>query len=264
MRFASASCKGIFWGLLCTLAVALSAGLLRAQQNATEGSALPLANQTASESTSAAAPALPDAPVVADLATDAKLSTGSALPDAPGFAAQGNAPNAGQSFTLWQRTLLHTMQQGSGERANHYAASSGQSGDLASAFQPGRAPGQASGFGNAGAGMNGQRGPAPGAFKMREGLRSSLDLHKSTQLGSFQATYQNQLGTKSNGLGSASASFNSNAFGNGMFHFSAATMLGSGASHSGKGAGGPMGGAAGGPGGGEKHPGTSLSVKLSF
>jgi hypothetical protein len=269
---------------MCALVVVLSADALRAQQNAPDNNSIPAEPQSAQTSMPAAAPVIPDAPLVSDSAADTKFSSDSALPDAPGFAGQANTPGTGQSFTLWQRTLLHTMQQGGGERTNHYNASSAQSGDLASSFQPGSAPRLGSGFSSAGVGMNGAhgggagmsgshgagmigpRGPAPGSFKLDQRVKGSLGMSMNSQLGSFHAVYQNQLGTKNNALGSASASFNSNAFGNGMFRFSAVTTLGSGSAHS-SGAGTQMGGGVGGmggAGGGDKHPSTALSLKLSF
>ena len=83
---------------------------------------------------------------------------------------------------------------------------------------------------------------------------------------SFQGSFKDIFGARSNGVGpgSVGATYNS-SFGNGMFKFSATTMLGSGP---GSGSMRPMGGAGlGSPpaaGGAAAHPTASVSLHLHF
>ncbi len=144
-------------------------------------------------------------------------------------------------------------------------------GTNASSFGPGR------GSGGVGPGMNGAHGSAPGDLKLDQLTRGDLGMYLKSSVGSFRLSYRDALSARNNGMGggvgqgSAGASFNSSTFGNGMFNFSANSMLGSGStagssrggfssgSMSGRGHGGPSN-----PGGTEKHPTASVSLHLHF
>jgi hypothetical protein len=190
--------------------------------------------------------------------------------------------NASQGFSLWDRTLPDAIQQGGGARANRSSVLGGEPDDLESLFQGAsgtNAPsfGHGHGFGGVGSGMNGAHGSAPGDLKLDQPTRGNLGMYMKSSVGSFRLSYQDAISARSNGLGSgvgqgsAGATFNSSTFGNGMFNFSAISMLGSGStagssrggfssgSMSGHGHGGPSN-----PSGTEKHPAASVSLHLHF
>jgi len=113
----------------------------------------------------------------------------------------------------------------------------------------------------------GTNGFAPGGFQFNQLNRGDLGVYLKSPADSFRVAYQDAFGTRSNGLGVAAgqgsvrATFNSSAFGNGMFNFSATSMVGSG----------PMAGSMrslsaspSAPAATGARPTTSLSLKLSF
>jgi hypothetical protein len=119
--------------------------------------------------------------------------------------------------------------------------------------------------------MNGAHGSAPGELKLDQLTRSDLGMYLKSSMGNSRFSYQDTFGVRRNGLGggvgqgAAGATYNSSTFGNGMFNFSASTMLGSGP---GSGSMRPMGGAGlGSPsaaGGAAAHPTASVSLHLHF
>ena len=309
MSFASRSRGRMsFAGKLCVFVLALCAGsaVLRAQDTLLPDSPSPPAPVHVQSTAPVTAPV--DAPTPTPTLTPAPATSGlgpapnaNSSPSSPsinhdpsGSAHGHNAQRkASQGFSLWDRTLFDASQHGSGGRSSHSYAMGGEPAftraglnpwggepdDLESLFQrtntssfdPGR------GSGGAGSGMNGAHGSAPGDLKLDQLTRGNLGMYLKSSVGSFRLSYQDAFGARSNGLGggvgqgSAGASFNSSTFGNGMFNFSATTMLGSGStggssrggfsagSMNGQGHGGPSN-----PSGAQKQPTASVSLHLHF
>jgi len=298
-----------FAGLMCVFILALCAraGVLRAQDTLPSDSQYPsapvpasaLAPVPASVPAPTPAPALTFSPAPAPAGLDA-VPAADSFPSSPGLNPDSSgsvhgrtAPlDASQNFLLWDRTPLDAVQHGGGTRSSRFSSPGGQPGpprtglspwggqpvDFESLFQGTNALSFGRGLGSSGlgSGTNGAHGSAPGGLKFDQLNRGDLGTYMKPSMGNFRFSYQDAPGTKSNGLsvvvgqGSARASFNSSPFGNGMFNFSATTMLGSGpmagsmrslsaSPMSGAGLGNPSA-----PGGTGARPTSSLSLKLSF
>lgn len=281
MSSASHSCKP-FTGLMCVFMLALSAGCVSRAQ-----SALPSGGSYAS----APVPAPRPSPAAIKAAPAADSSPFPGLNhDSSGSAHGRTAPHAAvRGFSLWDRTLLEATQPGEGIGSGRFFLYGGLLGsprtglhpwgdepnDLESLFRGARGTspstfGRGQGSGGLGAGRN---GAAPGNFKFNQLTRGNPGMYMKSPVDSFFAYDHNALGTRSNGLGVAAgqgsfrATYNSSTFGNGMFNFTATTMVGSGpapgsmrvGSGSGAGIGGPSGTASSGA-----HPTASLSLRLHF
>ncbi|MGP8174844.1 MAG: hypothetical protein ACLP7O_09895 [Terracidiphilus sp.] len=284
MSCASHSCKRIsFAGLMCVFILALCAraGVLRAQQTLPSDSQLPSAPIPASALAPVPAPA--PAPVAVDAVSTAGSSPSSPglNPGSPGSVHGRTAPrDASQGFSLWDGTLLDAIQLGGGTRSGRFSSPGGQPGsprtglspwggqpvDFKSLFQGINSPGFGRGLASGGQGP-GTNGAAPGGLQFNQLNRGNLGMYMKSPADSFRVSYQDAFGTRSNGLdlaagqGSVRATFNSSAFGNGMFNFSATSMVGSG----------PMAGSMrslsaspSAPAATGARPTTSLSLKLSF
>ena len=284
MSCASHSCKPApIAGLLCVFILALfaPAGVLRAQGVLSSGDQHPTALVPA--------PAAINAAPAADSSSSPGLNH-----DSSGSAHGRTAPrDTGRSISIWDRTPLDANQLGSGVRSSRFFVPGEQPGspwtglrpwgdepkDLESIFREARgtsAPSFGRGMNSVGlgTGMNGAHGAAPGGFKFDSQARGNLGMYMKSPADNFHSTYNDALGTRSNGLGVAAgqgsvrATFNSSTFGNGMFKFSATTMLGSGPTAGSMQHVGSMGGAGLGspsaPGGTGAHPTTSLSLHLRF
>jgi len=267
------------------LALCARAGVLRAQQILPSDSQLPSAPIPASAlaPVPASVPAPPPAPVAIDA-----VSTAGSSPSSPGLnpGSSGSVPvrtaprGASQGFSLWDDTLLDAIQLGGGTRSGRFSSPGSQPGsprtglrpwggepvDLPSLFQGINSPGFGRGLGSGGLGP-GTNGAAPGSLNFYQLNRGDLGVYIKSPADSFRVSYQDAFGTRSNGLdlaagqGSVRATFNSSAFGNGMFNFSATSMVGSG----------PMAGSMhslsaspSAPTATGARPTTSLSLKLSF
>ena len=263
---------------MCVFIMALCAraGVLRAQQTLPSDSQLPSAPLPAS----AFAPVPAAAP--ATVAIDA-VSTAGSSPSRPGLnpGSSGSVPgrtaprDSSQGFSLWDGTFLDAIQHAGGTRSGRFSSPGGQPVDFKSLFQGINSPGFGRGLGSGGLGP-GTNGFAPGGLQFNQLNRGDLGVYLKSPADSFRVAYQDAFGTRSNGLGvfagqgSVRATFNSSAFGNGMFNFSATSMVGSGpmagSMHSLSG--GSMSGAGlaspSAPTGTGARPTTSLSLKLSF
>ena len=283
VSFASHSRKRLpHAGLLCVFALTLCAGaaVLRAQDTLPPDSQYPSAPVPAPAAAPAPALALTPTPAPAPADVDAAPAAASS-PSSPGLKAgssgsahgRGAPRNAGQGLSFWDSTPADAIHQGGGARTSRSSTPGGQPDDLESLFQGTNGPssGHRRGFGGVGPGMNGAHGSAPGDLKLNQLSRGDLGMYLRSSVGSFRLTYRDALGARSNGMGggvgqgSAGVSFNSSTFGNGMFNFSASTMMGSGP---GSGSMRPMGGAGLGsssaPGGAAAHPAASVSLHLHF
>jgi hypothetical protein len=199
---------------------------------------------------------------------------------------QGHQPQSteGIHFSLWDRTPLDALQQGNAAHPSRAFGSGGDMSNSGAAFQGADAACLFCGTSTAGAGsaaMGARGGGAPGQMRMGQMnldqlMRGSAGMDLKSSLGNFRMSYTDGLGGKAGGAmnkGSAQATFNSSSFG-GMFNFSAASTLlgsssmpggfssgarGSSMFDSGSGAGGPFGGPDS-----QRHPTTSLTMRLSF
>ncbi|MGA3135695.1 MAG: hypothetical protein ABSC88_06855 [Terracidiphilus sp.] len=283
MSCASHSCKRIsFAALMCVFILALCAraDVLSAQQTLPSDSQLPSAPIPASAlaPVPASVPAPPPAPVAID-----EFSTAGSSLSSPGLnhGSSGSVPgstaprDSSQGFSLWDGTLLDAIQHGGGTRSGRFSSPGSQPVDFKSLFQGINSPGFGRGLGSGGLGP-GTNGFAPGGLQFNQLNRGDLGVYLKSPADSFRVAYQDAFGTRSNGLGvfagqgSVRATFNSSAFGNGMFNFSATSMVGSGpmagsmhslsgSSMSGTGLASPSA-----PAGTGARPTTSLSLKLSF
>jgi hypothetical protein len=108
-------------------------------------------------------------------------------------------------------------------------------------------------------------------------MRSSVGMDLKSSLGNFRMSYSDAVSAANPGgmgKGSAQAVFNSSTFGGGKFNFSAVTALGGGSARGGGFSAAGMGandfGNSGAFGGGsaadsaEKHPASSLTMRMSF
>jgi len=296
MSFAPYSCERLsFAGLLCVFAVTLCAGILRAQDALPPDSPSPPAPAPESVPAPALTPSPTPAPANLDAAPPANSSP--SIPGLkPAYSSLDHGPraprNTGPGFSFWESSPFDAIHQG-GARSSRsstpgdnpgsprpgHGSWGSESGSQGFIFQgtsgPSFGPGQ--GFGGAVPGMNGARGPAPGALKLDQLTRADLGIYMKSSMGNFRFTYQDALGARRNNLGggvgqgSAGATFNSSTFGNGIFNLSATSTLGSG-SMSGSSRGGfsvgPTSGAGRGspatPGSTEKHPAASVSLHLHF
>lgn len=301
---ASRSCKcKRFAGPICVLILAFSAcaGDSRAQNAEPSDSLYPSAPVPASALAAAPASVAAPSPAVSDM-----VSTGDASPSnrkmnhsqsgsSHSLAAQRDSSSG---FSIEYRALLDAFQRGGQSRSNRFSGigdepgspeaslrpKGGEPDDLESLFQGTNARSRGLGDGGLGQGMNGAHGYAPVDLKLNQLMQGNLGMYLKSSVVSFRVSYQDSLSARNNGLGarsngmgsgagmgSANATFNSPTFGNGMFNFTASTMLGSGPS-----AGAPRGGFSSGPmrgpgagnqfdpNGGQKHSGASVALHLSF
>jgi hypothetical protein len=185
----------------------------------------------------------------------------------------------GIHFSLWDRSPLDALQPGNRALPSRAFGSVGDTSDSAAAFEGANAACLFCGTGQAGAGptaMGGRGGGAPSQANLDRLMRARMGMDMKSSLGNFRMFYTGGVDGKTDGgmnKASARATFNSASFA-GLFNFSAATTFEGSSSMPGGFAGGAKGsnfflstsGADGLPGGADsqKHPTTSLTMRLSF
>jgi hypothetical protein len=190
-----------FAGLLCVF-LTVGAGVLRAQDAALPDSPSPAAT----------VPASVDAPAPAVDAFPSATSPGLSR-ESFGSTHDHAKPHSSQGISLRERTPY----AGGGGR---YSVPGGEPDDIQSLFIGTNTTGF--GRGSGGLGSAGAHGSAP---KLDLRMQGNLGAYLKSSVGNFRFSYQDALGARSNGPGSARATFNSSIFGNGMFNLSESSLF---------------------------------------
>jgi hypothetical protein len=185
----------------------------------------------------------------------------------------------GIRFSLWGRSPLDALRQGDTALPTRAFGSGVDMSNSGAAFQGANAACLFCGMTQTGLGaaaMGGHGSGVPGQMNFDQIMRGSMGLDMKSSLGNFRMFYTGEVDGKADGgmnKGSTQATFSSASFA-GLFNFSAATTLAGGSSLPGgfssgekgsnffdstPGAVGPLGGADS-----QKHPTTSLTMRLSF
>jgi hypothetical protein len=185
----------------------------------------------------------------------------------------------GIHFSLWDRSPLDALGQGNTALPSRAFGSGADMSNFGAAFQGANLACLFCGISQAGLGaaaMGGHGSGVPDQMNLGQLMRGSMGMDMKSSLGNFRMFYTGGVDGKADGgmnKASAQATFSSASFA-GLFNFSAATTLPGGSSMPGgfssgekgsnffdttSGAVGPLGGADS-----QKHPTTSLTMRLSF